>query len=93
MTGTKSYADRLITLIEKHDLDALDVPGGRWDGGEPRQLTPPQPTSKSSQLGTISTKQCKKTAKSVVLVSIVQNFNNRICCQTIIFCRIGPKRI
>ena len=29
-----SYADRLITLIEKHDLNALDVPGGRWDGGE-----------------------------------------------------------
>ncbi|MDP7434774.1 MAG: glucosaminidase domain-containing protein [Flavobacteriales bacterium] len=29
-----SYANRLITLIEKHDLNALDVPGGRWDGGE-----------------------------------------------------------
>ena len=29
-----SYADRLITLIEKHDLNALDVPGGRWDGGD-----------------------------------------------------------
>ncbi|MGB2423531.1 MAG: glucosaminidase domain-containing protein [Flavobacteriales bacterium] len=29
-----AYADRLITLIEKHDLHALDVPGGRWSGGE-----------------------------------------------------------
>jgi flagellum-specific peptidoglycan hydrolase FlgJ len=29
-----SYADRLITLIEKHDLHALDVPGGRWSGGD-----------------------------------------------------------
>ena len=29
-----AYADRLITLIEKHDLHALDVPGGRWSGGQ-----------------------------------------------------------
>ena len=29
-----AYADRLITLIEKHDLNALDVPGGRWEGSE-----------------------------------------------------------
>ena len=25
-----AYADRLITLIERHELNALDVPGGSW---------------------------------------------------------------
>ena len=38
-----SYADRLITLIEKHDLNALDVPGGklgRRRGGRGFERTP-----------------------------------------------------
>ena len=29
-----AYADRLITLIEKHELHTLDVPGGRWRGSQ-----------------------------------------------------------
>jgi len=28
-----AYADRLITLIEKHELHVLDEPGGTWSGG------------------------------------------------------------
>ena len=33
-----SYADRLITLIEKHDLNALDVPGGSWTSKDDEDL-------------------------------------------------------
>jgi len=44
-----SYADRLITLIEKHDLHALDVPGGRWDGSDEAMASKDSPAEAKNE--------------------------------------------